>query len=214
MQSTLERLQRRRGELQEREGGFTLIELLIVIVILGILAAIVVFAVQNLGTSSYQATCQSDYKTVETAVEAYKAQMGDYPSGSATAAGATGTGSSGATPTTDSDIGTVVTYAASSAPAYGASATAGQKVVNAAASGKELLTGSAATSGGTTDANGATTANNYVSSGNVGPWLKDVPANTGHFTIFAANDGSGTVAVLDGTGNWLASSATGCSSVK
>ena len=47
MQASLERLRRRREE-EGDEGGFTLIELLIVIVILGILAAIVVFAVQNL----------------------------------------------------------------------------------------------------------------------------------------------------------------------
>ena len=44
MQDTLERLRSRRAELGD-QGGFTLIELLIVIVILGILAAIVVFAV-------------------------------------------------------------------------------------------------------------------------------------------------------------------------
>jgi prepilin-type N-terminal cleavage/methylation domain-containing protein len=78
VQATLERLRRRREE-EGDEGGFTLIELLIVIVILGILAAIVVFAVQNLSTSSSQASCGSDYKTVETAVEAFKAQIGVYP---------------------------------------------------------------------------------------------------------------------------------------
>ena len=78
MQASLERLRRRREE-EGDEGGFTLIELLIVIVILGILAAIVVFAVQNLTGSSTKASCGSDYKTVETAVEAYKAQLGDYP---------------------------------------------------------------------------------------------------------------------------------------
>ena len=55
MQASLERLRQRREE--GREGGFTLIELLIVIVILSILAAIVVFAVQNLTSQSAIASC-------------------------------------------------------------------------------------------------------------------------------------------------------------
>lgn len=80
MQATLERLRERR-EQRGDEGGFTLIELLIVIVILGILAAIVVFAVQNLTGSSAKASCNSDYKSVETAAEAFKAQTGAYPGG-------------------------------------------------------------------------------------------------------------------------------------
>ncbi|HWE57220.1 MAG TPA: prepilin-type N-terminal cleavage/methylation domain-containing protein [Acidimicrobiales bacterium] len=81
MQGSLDRLRARREQLEGSEGGFTLIELLIVIVILGILAAIVVFAVQNLTQQSSNASCQSDWKTVEVAAEAYKAQMGAYPSG-------------------------------------------------------------------------------------------------------------------------------------
>ena len=76
MNGTLERLRQRRDN---GEGGFTLIELLIVIVVLGILAAIVVFAVQNLAGTSAQAACKTDFKTVETAVEAYKAETGSYP---------------------------------------------------------------------------------------------------------------------------------------
>ena len=76
MQRSLERLRQRRVR---AESGFTLIELLIVIVILGILAAIVVFAVQNLTGQSATAACQAEYKTVETALEAYKAQEGAYP---------------------------------------------------------------------------------------------------------------------------------------
>ena len=79
MQDTIARLRRRQSVLKDREAGFTLIELLIVIVILGILAAIVVFAVQNLTGSSAAASCQSDYKTVEVAAEAYNAQVGHYP---------------------------------------------------------------------------------------------------------------------------------------
>ena len=62
------------------EGGFTLIELLIVIIILAILAAIVVFAVGTTGTSAAKASCKADAKSVETAIEAYKAQhAGTYP---------------------------------------------------------------------------------------------------------------------------------------
>jgi prepilin-type N-terminal cleavage/methylation domain-containing protein len=63
------------------EEGFTLTELLLVIVVLGILAGMVIFAVQNLGGESAETACQSDFKTVESALEAYKSEMGNYPSG-------------------------------------------------------------------------------------------------------------------------------------
>jgi general secretion pathway protein G len=64
---------------KRNEGGFTLIELLIVIIILAILAAIVVFAVGTTGKNASAASCQSDAKTVETALETYKAELGTYP---------------------------------------------------------------------------------------------------------------------------------------
>lgn len=80
MAGRLDRLRKRhRGE--EPDGGFTLIELLIVVVILGILAAIVVFAVQNLSGESAQSACESDVRTVESALELYRAQVGGYPGG-------------------------------------------------------------------------------------------------------------------------------------
>jgi type II secretion system protein G len=78
MSATVERLSRRKQQ-DGREGGFTLIELLIVIVILGILAAIIVFAVGAVTGQSANAACQSDFKNVQVAAEAYKAQMGTYP---------------------------------------------------------------------------------------------------------------------------------------
>jgi type II secretion system protein G len=61
------------------QGGFTLIELLIVIIILAILAAIVVFAVGSTNTNAIASSCNADAKSVETALEAYKAQIGSYP---------------------------------------------------------------------------------------------------------------------------------------
>jgi general secretion pathway protein G len=59
---------------QGEDEGFTLIELLIVIVILGILAAIVVFSVSGVTDNGKQAACQTNVKTLDTALEAYYAQ--------------------------------------------------------------------------------------------------------------------------------------------
>lgn len=65
-----------RPRARSNEHGFTLIELLIVIVILGILAAIVVAAVVNMTSQSSVAACKANYKTVEVAQEAYRTQVG------------------------------------------------------------------------------------------------------------------------------------------
>jgi len=54
--------------------GFTLIELLVVIVILGILAAVVVFAVSGIQDRGQESACRTDARTLRTAVEAYRAE--------------------------------------------------------------------------------------------------------------------------------------------
>lgn len=55
------------------QKGFTLVELLVVIVILGILAAVVVFAVNGINDRGNDSACKTDAQTVRTAIEAYRA---------------------------------------------------------------------------------------------------------------------------------------------
>jgi prepilin-type N-terminal cleavage/methylation domain-containing protein len=63
----------------QRDGGFTLIELLIVIVVLGILAAVVVFALGSVTGKSVVSACNADARTVQTAVAAWEAQNAGTP---------------------------------------------------------------------------------------------------------------------------------------
>ena len=60
----------------KQDKGFTLVELLIVIVILGILATVTVFAVRGITDQGQTAACSADQKTIQTAVEAFYAQNG------------------------------------------------------------------------------------------------------------------------------------------
>ena len=59
-----------------QDKGFTLVELLIVIVILGILATVTVFAVRGITDDSRTNSCAAEKKTIETAIEAYYADNG------------------------------------------------------------------------------------------------------------------------------------------
>ena len=63
---------------RQSESGFTLIELLMVIVILGVLAGVVVFAVGGITDKGQTSACKADYKTMQVAEEAYYAQNGSY----------------------------------------------------------------------------------------------------------------------------------------
>jgi general secretion pathway protein G len=64
---------------KNQDKGFTLVELLIVIVILGILATVTVFAVRGITTQGKSTACAADKKTIEVAAESYMAQSGTYP---------------------------------------------------------------------------------------------------------------------------------------
>jgi general secretion pathway protein G len=61
------------------QKGFTLVELLVVIVILGILAAVVVFAVSGSTDDAKASACKSDASSAVSAIESYKAKTGDWP---------------------------------------------------------------------------------------------------------------------------------------
>ena len=63
----------------KRDKGFTLVELLIVIVILGVLSTVTVFAVSGITSRGEDARCDADKRTVEVAAEAYYAENGAWP---------------------------------------------------------------------------------------------------------------------------------------
>ena len=87
MTSMYQSIKRKRAE-EGTNSGFTLIELLIVIVVLGILAAIVVFSLGTITGKSAVAACQADAQQLNTGLAAYYAGSSPsaYPQQSATGA--------------------------------------------------------------------------------------------------------------------------------
>lgn len=62
-----------------RSRGFTIVELLIVIVVIGILAAITIVAFNGVQARAQIAKSQSDLKSIQKLLELYKADNGNYP---------------------------------------------------------------------------------------------------------------------------------------
>lgn len=67
------------------KSGFTLVELLIVIVVIGILAAITLVAYNGVQAKARDAQRQSDINSITKALEMYYIDNGQYPTGSCTA---------------------------------------------------------------------------------------------------------------------------------
>jgi len=65
----------------KQDKGFTLVELLIVIVILGILATVTVFAVRGITDRGQDNACAVEARTLDTAIEAYYADNQSDPAG-------------------------------------------------------------------------------------------------------------------------------------
>lgn len=61
------------------EKGFTIVELLIVIVVIGILAAIVVVAYNGVTNRAKTTKAESTASSITSKVEAYNAEIGNYP---------------------------------------------------------------------------------------------------------------------------------------
>lgn len=65
---------------KKRDQGFTIVELLIVIVVIGILAALVITTYSGIQGKARDAKRQSDLQAVQTQIEAFYSNNGYYPS--------------------------------------------------------------------------------------------------------------------------------------
>lgn len=66
--------------LKRRNSGFTIVELLIVIVVIGILAALVITTYSGIQAKARNSKRQTDIQSLQTQLEAFFSQNGYYPS--------------------------------------------------------------------------------------------------------------------------------------
>jgi len=66
---------------RKRKTGFTLIELLLVMVILVVLASIVALNFGSVNARKNESKAKTDISNLETALEMYRTDVGDFPSG-------------------------------------------------------------------------------------------------------------------------------------
>lgn len=64
---------------KHKDSGFTIVELLIVVVVIGVLAAIVIVAYNGITNSAKESAIKTDLQAVGKKLEIYKATNGSYP---------------------------------------------------------------------------------------------------------------------------------------
>ena len=101
--------------IERRQRGFTIVELLIVIVVIGILAAITIVAFNGVQTRAKNTAIENTASAYKKALAAYVADKGDYPGGGASgclgraADYPSGCFNAGASATMETNLGTVLT---------------------------------------------------------------------------------------------------------
>jgi prepilin-type N-terminal cleavage/methylation domain-containing protein len=99
------------GLMQPKSNGFTIVELLIVIVVIGILAAISLVAYNGVQVRARDADRKQDVKTIVKALEMYYTDRGHYPNATTYTPGSTTINSSWST-TSDSSWANLLTQLA------------------------------------------------------------------------------------------------------